>query len=72
MSDRIIDCETADQFYATARVMGTGEYSQKLYDHAVYCPQEQWHHALRTNLWSFAANDRHRAANPPRHGNRLL
>ncbi len=36
----MIDCETAEAYYATLRVMGTHQYDDKLYEHAVFCPNK--------------------------------
>jgi hypothetical protein len=56
----MIDCETADEHYKTARVTGTHEYDDKLYEHAVFCPKENWFHALWTDVWVLVSKERQR------------
>lgn len=56
----MIDCETAEAYYATLRVMGTHQYDDKLYEHAVFCPNKVWYHALPTYVWALVSKERQR------------
>ena len=68
MNLRDLTCEQADELDKTRRVMGSGSLTRDehrgLRRHAVYCPREDWHHALNPSMWHLIEADRHRVRNP--------